>query len=269
MSEEPESPAEVFGKEIKYAREARGWSQQELADKLFCGQPYISKVETGQQLPGAPFAEQCDRVFDTPGVYARMRQRAADAPYPAWFVSYLKLEREAATICDYSNAFIMGILQTPEYAAAVNRSAHPRETEAEIKARVELRMQRREIFEGGRPPLLWVILHEAVLRSAVGGPGVMRGQLQHLTVAAESPHIVIQVFPFSAGAPSRGVPFIVLTRQDGTIILYEETYERGQVDDSAEAVAEAQAAYERLRADALSPADSLALIRRVTEEYAQ
>lgn len=75
-------------------------------------------------------------------------------------------------------------------------------------------------------------------------------------------------FPFAAGAPPKGVPFIVLTRRDGTIILYEETYTRGHVDDSAGAVAEAQAAYERLRADALSLANSLVLIRHVMEAYA-
>lgn len=221
---DPESPAETFGQEIRYAREACGWSQAKLADKLCCQQPYVSKVERGAQLASATFAEQCDRVFGTPGVYARMRQRAADNRYPSWFVSYLRLEREAVTICDYSAVFVMGVLQTAEYAAAVNRAAHPRETEAEIKARVELRMQRREIFESNVPPLLWVILHEAVN---------------------------------------------LLTQQDGKIILYEETYERGLVDDSAEAVAEAQAAYERLRADALSPADSLALIRHVMEAYTQ
>ncbi|MEV7868457.1 helix-turn-helix transcriptional regulator [Streptomyces sp. NPDC088124] len=222
MNDEPETPAVQFGKEIKYAREARGWPQAELADKLFCKQPYASKTENGQ-LPSAQFAEQCDKVFGAPGTYARMRQRAADAGNPLWFIPYLQLEREAVSICDYSATRVMGILQTPEYAEAVFRSARPHDSAVETKKLVEDRMRRREVFDIPNPPSLWVILHEAVLWSGVGGPSAMRGQLQHLVDASESPHITVQVFPFSAGAASRGVPFDVLTRQDGTEVLYEET----------------------------------------------
>ncbi|WP_171170672.1 helix-turn-helix transcriptional regulator [Streptomyces sp. I05A-00742] len=264
---EPVSPALEFGREVKAAREARGWTQDQLAIALHCRQPYVSKVERGEQLASAVFAEQCDRVFGTPGTYARWRQRAADAGSPTWFIPYLQLEREALAICDYSNAFIMGILQTPEYAEAVFRSARPQDSTADIKKRVEERMRRRELFDSPRPPSLWVILHEAVLWSNVGGATVMRAQLTHLLAASESPHITIQVLPFRAATPSRGEAFIVLTRQDGTDVLYEETYQRGQVDDSADVVTEARAAYERLRADALSPADSLARIRHVLEAY--
>lgn len=264
---DPESPTEAFGQEVRYAREARGWSQAQLALQLCFRQPYVSKVETGHQLASAVFAEQCDKVFGTPGVYARMRQRVADAGNPMWFIPYLQLEREAAAICGYSSLFVMGLLQTPEYAEAVYRSARPQDSAAEIKARVEDRMRRRELFDSPNPPSLWVILHEAVLWSGVGGPDVMRGQLGHLVAAAESPHITLQVFPVSAGAPSRGTPFIVLRRQDGTEVLYAETYTQGQVDDSPKAVAEARTAYEQLRADALSRDDSLSLILNVMEAY--
>ncbi|MBB5119609.1 DNA-binding protein [Streptomyces eurocidicus] len=267
MADDPELPAKEFGKEIKCAREAAGWSQQGLAAKLLCGQPYVSKVETGQQLASPQFAEQCDRVFGTPGTYARMRQRAADAGNPVWFIPYLELEREALRICDYSNAFVMGILQTPEYAEAVYRSARPQDSAVAIKKAVEDRMRRRDVLDGPNPPQLWVILHESVLWSGVGGRGAMREQLRHLLAASELPPVTLQVLPFSAEAPSRGVPFIVLTRQDGTDVLYEETYQRGQVDDAAEAVAEARGAYERLRADALAPTDSLTLIRYAMEAH--
>lgn len=267
LPESPESPAKMFGNEVKYAREARGWSQTALADKLCCGQPYVSKVERGQQLASPQFAEQCDKVFGTPGTYARMRQRAVDAGNPVWFIPYLELEREALSICDYSTTRVMGILQTPEYAEAVFRSARPQDSETEVKRRVEDRMRRRELFGKPAPPSLWVILYESALWSSVGSAEVMREQLQHLLATSEAPQITVQVFPFSAGTAARGVPFIVLTRQDGTQVLYEETYERGQVDDSADAVAEARAAYERLRADALSREESRSLIRHVMEAY--
>ncbi|GGP37455.1 helix-turn-helix domain-containing protein [Streptomyces abikoensis] len=268
MSEDAavETPAEMFGKEIKLAREARGWTQAQLADKLWCRQPYVSKVESGQQLASPQFAEMCDRVFGTPGVYARMRQRAADAGNPVWLLPYLQLERQAAAVCDYSPVLVAGILQTPEYAEAVYRASPADDSRPRIKQRVDDRMRRREVFDGPNPPSFWVILHEAVLWSGLGGADVMRGQLQHLAAVSEHPHITVQVLPFG-GTPVRGAPFILLRQKDGTEVLYAESYVQGQVHDAPGVVGEARATYERLRANALSLPDSLRLIRHVMEAY--
>ncbi|MGK5548593.1 helix-turn-helix domain-containing protein [Streptomyces sp. URMC 127] len=257
----------TFGEEIKHARESRGWSQAKLADELHFQQPYVSKVETGRQLASAQFAKQCDVVFGTPGVYARMRRRAVEWGNPMWFIPYLRLEREARAICDYSTTRVTGILQTPKYAEAVFRAAHRQESAERIQAWVEKRIQRREVFERADPLSLSVILYEPALWATVGGPDVMRAQLRYLVAASESPHITLQVFPISAGTAVRGAPFTLVTAGDGTQVLYEETYTRGQVDDSAEAVAEARAAYELLRTDALSREDSVSLIRHVMEAY--
>ncbi|MBZ4318772.1 helix-turn-helix domain-containing protein [Streptomyces huiliensis] len=265
---EPLSPARQFGEEVKAAREARGWSQEQLAAALHCGQPYVSKVERGEQLASAAFAAQCDRVFGTPGTYARMRRRAADAGYPMWFIPFVQLEREARAVCDYSRVFVLGILQTREYAEAIFRAAHPEETDAEIAARVEERLRRREVFDGPQPPSMWVILHESVLWSNVGGPDVMRAQLEYLLVAAESPHITLQIFPATGPTPARGSSFSLFIRQDKTDVLYEETYTQGQTNEVAQIVAEARSAFDRLRADALPLDDSLTLIRNVMEAYA-
>ncbi|GAA3059198.1 hypothetical protein GCM10020000_47650 [Streptomyces olivoverticillatus] len=151
---DPESPAEAFGQEVRYAREARGWSQAQLADQLCFRQPYVSKVESGRQLASAQFAEQCDKVFGAPGLYARMRQRAADAGSPTWWIPYLQLEREAATICDYSPGLVASILQTPEYAEAVCRAARPDDPAPRIMQRVEDRMRRREVFDAPQPSVV-------------------------------------------------------------------------------------------------------------------
>ncbi|MFF4407253.1 Scr1 family TA system antitoxin-like transcriptional regulator [Streptomyces sp. NPDC001262] len=266
MSEQQTSPAAEFGAEIKAAREALGWSQVKLADQLCCQQPYVSKVETGQLLASVAFAEQCDRVFGTPGVYARMRQRAADAGNPAWLIPYLERERKSVAICDYSPSVVAGILQTPEYAEAVYQAAHPDAPATRIKQRVEDRMRRREVFDSAKPPSFWVILHEAVLWSGMGGADVMQGQLRRLVAVSEHPCITVQVFPLG-GTPARKMPFILLRQQDGTEVLYAESYVQGQVHDSPEVVAEARATYERLRANALSLDDSLSLIRNVMEAY--
>ncbi|EME98350.1 helix-turn-helix domain-containing protein [Streptomyces mobaraensis NBRC 13819 = DSM 40847] len=263
---EPISPAREFGEEIKAAREARGWTQEQLAEALHCGQPYVSKVERGEQLASAAFAIQCDRVFGTPGTYARMRQRAADAGSPTWLIPYLQLERQSVSVCDYSPGVIAGILQTPRYAEAVFRATRPDDSADHIRQRVDDRMRRREVFESPEPPNFWVIVHEATLWSATGGPHVMREQLRHLAALAEHPRITVQVFPLS-GTPARKTPFILLRQRDGTEVLFAESYVKGHVYDSPVVVTEARTTYERLRANALSLPDSLSLIQHVMEAY--
>ncbi|KRV50219.1 DNA-binding protein [Wenjunlia vitaminophila] len=267
QAREPANGAAYFGRETKALRDALGLSQQRFADQVHYQQAQISKVENGTVLASEAFAEAMDRVAGTPGVYARLRAKLSKQGHPEWFIPYVELEKAAAKIEDYSNAFIMGVLQTEDYAEAVFRAAHPRETEAQLKYRVEVRLRRREILEREAPPLLWVILHESVLRTVVGSPAVMAGQLGHLLAMAASPHVSLQVLRFTAGAPAAGLPFILLTQADGTTVLYSETTGQGQVNDSTTAVQYWSATYERMRASAESEARSLRLIHSIMKEH--
>ncbi|MFD5114908.1 MULTISPECIES: Scr1 family TA system antitoxin-like transcriptional regulator [unclassified Streptomyces] len=268
-SAEPQDGAAYFGQEVKYAREFAKMTQQQLADACHYKRPYVTRIEGGSLLASEQFAEACDRVFKTPGSFTRLRRRVSERGHPGWFIPYVKLEREATGVADYSNAFVMGMLQTSAYAEATFRATHPRETDEQIQARVAARLQRHEVMERSAPPLLWVIFHESVLHTVVGGKDVMIGQLNHLVAEAGTPHITVQVLPFKAGAPASSLPFILLTQADAAPVMYSEARGLGHVTDSATAVASAQATYERLRAAALSPDDSLAFISRITEDHAK
>lgn len=266
-SEEPKDGAGYLGREIRICRELAGMTQKALAEAAGYTRSYVARVETGSLLASEEFVVSCDKVFRTSGYLTRLRQRLSEGGHPRWFVPYLKLEESATQILDYSNALIMGMLQTPEYATAVFRSVRPRETREETKRRVELRLRRYDVMHREKPPLLWVILHEACLRTLVGGREVMRDQMARLLVESESPHVTIQIHPFSGGAPPSSLPFTLLSQGDHPAILYGETRGVGHVNDSPAAVAEASIAYDRLRASALSPADSVDLIREVMEGY--
>ncbi|WP_330239816.1 helix-turn-helix domain-containing protein [Streptomyces sp. NBC_00525] len=265
---EPANGAAYFGAEVRALREALALSQTGLADRLHYQQAQVSKVENGVMLASEAFAQAMDRVAGTPGTYVRLRTKLSKLGHPEWFIPYIQLEKTATKVEDYSNAFVMGMLQTPEYAEAVYRAAHPRESDAQIKQRVEIRLRRREILERENPPLLWVILHESVLRTVVGSSAVMVGQLEHLLAMAANPHVSLQVLPFAAGAPSSELAFILLTQADGTTVLYSEAAGQGHVNDSAATVQEWTATYERLRASAESEARSLRLIHSIMKEHA-
>ncbi|WP_338781687.1 helix-turn-helix transcriptional regulator [Streptomyces sp. DG1A-41] len=267
QSDEPQDGAAFLGREVRCCRELAGITQKALGEKTGYTRSYVARVESGSLLASEDFVEACDREFGTSGYLTRLRQRLAEGGHPRWFVPYLQLERSATELLDYSNALIMGMLQTSDYATAVFKATRPRESEDEIKSRVELRIRRRDVMDRTSPPLLWVILHESCLRTVVGGPEVMRGQMSQLLVDAESPHVTIQVLPFKAGAPASSLPFTLITQDGEPTVLYGETRGLGHVNDSATAVAEASITYDRLRAAALSPNDSASMIREAMEGY--
>ncbi|MCP9944264.1 helix-turn-helix transcriptional regulator [Streptomyces somaliensis] len=265
----PANGAAYFGEETKALREALGLSQEKFADRLHYRQAQVSKVESGTVLASAAFAEAMDRVAGTPGVYARLRARLSKQGHPEWFVPYIALEEAASGITDYSCTFLMGLLQTQEYATAVFRAAHPRESEDALKERVELRMRRQAVMDRQEPPLLWVVVHEAVLRTRVGGPAVMVGQLEHLAAHMASPHITVQVLPYSAGAAPSHLPFTLLSSDGRPHAVYTESATHGgQVDDTSSVVTRAVGMFDRLRMAALSEDASLTLLRQITEDHA-
>lgn len=115
-----------------------------------------------------------------------------------------------------------------------------------------------DVFVSDAPPFLWVILHESCLRTVVGSPGVLAGQLEHLLSATESPHVELQVLPFSAVAPTPHMKsFTVLRFAESLPVLYTESRVGGRMHDSEQAVVAALDDYDLLRAHALSPDQSL------------
>ncbi|PJN40639.1 transcriptional regulator [Streptomyces sp. CB02959] len=271
-STEPENlnPLERFGRDVRQVRLARKITQKRLGIVIGYSEGYVSKVESGTLLPrpSEKFAKGCDTVFGTGELFAGLLERIDEGDHPSWFFPYLKLERKATRILDYSASLVMGILQTDAYARAIFSSSHPRESPELIDGRVAARLRRREVFDRERPPLLWVMLHEACLRTVVGDSEVMAEQLTYLTRAMASPQIDLQVLPFSAGAPGAHTrPFTLLTFDGSSTVLYADGPQGGKLYDSAETLAVHLDSYDRLRANALSPAHSLALIKTVLKEY--
>ncbi|WEV25571.1 helix-turn-helix transcriptional regulator [Streptomyces sp. 71268] len=264
----PKGAAAYFGDEVRALRESLAMSQERFADELHFGQSQVSKVENGTVLASEAFAIAMDRVVGTPAVYRRLRNKLAKQGHPAWFVPYISLEESASGVTDYSCTFLMGLLQTPDYTAAVMRAHFPRETDDQIRARVELRMRRQAVLERENPPLLWVIMHEAVLRTCVGGASVMAAQLDHLIALARSPHVTLQVLPYKAGAAPSHLPFTLLALEGKPHVVYAETPTHGgQVDEAPDVVASAVGNFDRLRMAALPEAESLEMMREIREDH--
>jgi hypothetical protein len=151
---------------------------------------------------------------------------------PDWLKTYVGLEALAERVVVFEPLAIHGLLQTPEYAAAV--TGHSRWISAvHVDRFVSFRIARaRRLTDPDRPLELHAIVTDGALRLAVGSEDVRRKQLQHLLSLAERPNVTIQVVrpedgPHSAlaggfatldfGEAAR--PVVYLEHKDGAIYL--------------------------------------------------
>jgi len=172
----------------------------------------------------------------------------------------------------YDALVIPGLFQTPDYAAALIRSGHFGLSEAEVTRRVDLRMARQEVLDRQSTPLVvWSVLDEVALRRPIGGPDVMRAQLHRLVELVERPNVTIQVLPIGRGAHAGldGTFTILdfpldLPGDPGTV--YVETLHKGVYYEKPEEIDPYRQAMTCLQADAVTPADSPAVIARFAKE---
>jgi hypothetical protein len=163
---------------------------------------------------------------------------------------------------------VPGLAQTPEYARALLVDGPVKMSEEEIESRVEIRARRQEILTAAEDPtVLWAVLDEAVIRRVVGGPDVMRGQLERLLELAELPNVTLQVVPFGRGAhPAIAGPFSILEStndEDGlpdTATVYLETVVSQVLLEDQQQVQAYEVAFRRAIAKALPVVDTLLLI---------
>jgi hypothetical protein len=118
---------------------------------------------------------------------------------PDWFAAYLSLEQAALQIRAYEAEFVHGLLQTEAYARALLGAGNPHAAAEATERRVALRMRRQELLSRPSPPRVWIVMDETVLRWPVGGPEVMRAQIDHLIAVNDLPHVTLQIMPFRNG----------------------------------------------------------------------
>lgn len=266
--------------ELRRLREERGSTIEQVALEIDWHPTKLSRIETGKQavqpsevralldLLGTDPARRDALVALAREARRRGWWRAFGEAVPDWFAVYVGLESEATSIRLYESEFIPGLLQTEEYARAVHQATRVGAREEEIDRLVAVRMARQELLEGEDAPDLWMVLDEAVVRRAVGGPDVMRGQLKRLVEAARRPNLTLQVLPFSVGAHA-GMDggFHILTFEPyADDVVYIEYRTGSFYLEKRWEIEQYTLVFDHLRAAALPTEASSALIAHVAEE---
>jgi transcriptional regulator with XRE-family HTH domain len=188
---------------------------------------------------------------------------------PAWFRAYVDLESAASLIRTFEGQYIPGLLQTDDYIRGVVHAAHLTDTSDEVGRRVRLRMARQLLLTRDQPPRLWAVIDEAALRRPVGGPEVMRGQLERLIEATKLATVTLQVLPFAAGAhPAMAGAFSVLRFGDQELpdVVYLEHLTGASYLDKRDEVERYLDIMELLCLQAEPPARTVELLQGILEE---
>ncbi|MDK0521465.1 helix-turn-helix transcriptional regulator [Streptomyces sp. ML-6] len=260
------SPAARFGQRLRQLRDERGWTQDELAARMGCSGTHISAVETGRRPPTPRFAASADKALGTGDRLERQERAVRNTAILEGFPEFVAHEVRAAEIRLFELGIIPGLLQTPEYAAAITTGAVRRGaiTEQQAEERLSLFAQRQASLQRTPPPLVYVVLDESCIRRPVGGSRVMAEQLDQLIAFAELPSTVVQVAPFDLGERRAfDLPVTLVTLADRSQIAYAESAQQGRLERDMRFVQPLATAYHQMQAEALSQAASVAVIEQV------
>lgn len=260
------SVRDLYGSEVRRLREAEGISLVRLAEIVHASKSHLARVETAERMPPQGLSEALDAAFGTDGHFVRLYKLARREAHPGRYRRYMELEERSSAIAHYSAHMVPGLLQTEAYARAL-LSCQPELDDETLEEKVAARLSRQERLKGESPPYLWAILDEAVIRRPIGGLPVMRDQLGALLPQMDTTMTKIQVLPYCHGEHALlGGSLTLLTIPDEDAVAYEEGIEAGHLYEDAPVVQKYQRFYDALRAYALSPRDSAAIIREAMED---
>lgn len=199
---------DLLGKRLREFRQAAGLSLAQAAEATDISEAKLSKLERAvNNAVRLPDIFACAHVYElSPEETAHLTELAKGADSPSWFhpydvprefANFLELEGAASGLDIYQDQYVDGLFQTELYVAAL------REMRPDTKGGPDdgLRIERQDaVLNRSTPPAIVYVTDEAALRREVGGPRVMREQIDRLVAMDERDHIDIFVIPFEAGA---------------------------------------------------------------------
>jgi hypothetical protein len=272
----------LLGAHLRRLREAQSVSREDAGWEIRSSESKISRMELGRvsfkerdvadllTLYGVDDEEERARLLalareaNTQGWW----HRYGDV-LPNWFQSYLGLEAAASLIRTYEVQFVPGLLQTSEYARAVVMLGHSRASAQEIDRRVGLRMARQKILTRPNATQLWSVIDEAALRRPIGGPDVMRAQLEGLIEATKLPNVRLQVMPFQTGGhAAAGGAFSILRFPEPDLpdVVYIEQLTSALYLDKRDDVDHYAVAMETLCVEAEQPDRTVEILTRILDD---
>ncbi|MER6011711.1 helix-turn-helix domain-containing protein [Streptomyces bluensis] len=280
MSERTTTRRRQLGAMMRKLRARKGLTLEEAGQLVGVSKATVSRYETQSgPVKWIVVDALCREYGATEAERKAVVGLAKDAKQQGWWSSFadsipesmnllLTLEDDAVRESHFSCVYVPGLLQTRAYSTALQKANEVPLEPGEIERLVDIRMKRQEILTRKCPPHLWAILDESVIRRVVGSPQTMKEQLDQLIQANESPHITLQVLPFSKGAHAAALgSFVIIGGTEPTLdVVYVDFHAGSLFLEKDEELERYRLAFEYLRAQALDMEASSAVIHRARKE---
>lgn len=280
MAERTTTRRRQLGAMMRKLRARKGLTLEEAGELVGVSKATVSRYETqAGPVKWIVIDALCREYGATEAERRAVVGLAKDAKQQGWWSSFadsipesmnllLTLEDEAVSESHFSCVYVPGLLQTRAYCTALQRANEVPLDSAEIDRLVDIRMKRQDILGRTRPLRLWAILDESVIRRVVGSPQIMKEQLGRLLEANESPHITLQVLPFSKGAHAAALgSFVMIGGTEPMLdVVYVDFHTGSLFLEKDKELDRYRLAFEYLRAQALDMEASSSMIERARKE---
>ncbi|KZM72646.1 helix-turn-helix domain-containing protein [Nocardia terpenica] len=283
-------PRRQLGRYLREARQTAGMTLEQAADLMEWGKTTLQNLETSKtnKVRGREVRELCEiygvdeaktavLVKIAKGMPAKTWYHTYGDVIPADFNLYVGLEAGAQELTIYQSILVPGLLQTEEYARALDRVYFHNDSDELIERRVQLRIRRQRIITRQRKPVkLNVVIQEAALRTVVGSRRVMAALLRHLADMSTRENVDLRVLPFSAGCPGGIVlpPFVILDfglDKQGNVaeptIVFAESLTGGTYFEGRAEVEAYYEAFKKAHDASLNPSTSREKLRDIAREF--
>ncbi len=268
-----DSDAMFLGKVLRRARLAAGYrSAEALAEEWGYERTVIAKAESGHRPPSPDLARKYAERFPQLNAlvesglideWAEHVRQTGGASLQRYFGKWIDKEKDAITLFYWAPTLVPGILQTEAYAREVLETTPSDES---VEVRLAERMNRKEILSRTHPPVVSVVIAEAVLHRCAGNREIMREQLRYLADISR-PKVIIQVIPAKVGVHAGLEGAVSVAEQEGgPTIVHLESFTAAQTTGEPEIVADVREKLAMLRAEALPRDASRDLILRLADE---
>lgn len=270
-----------LGEELRRLRDRAGLTSPQAARRVGWHQSKVSRIETGHSgvkpedvaklldvydVGDPQLRSLLEALAETSGESGTQWWHAYRGLLPSQYRDFISLEAQACTARTLETSVVPGLLQTPDYARSVTRATLSGLSAKKIDTLVEVRLARQEVLQSASPLELSAVLDEAVLHRTVGGEGVQKEQMRRLLEMAELPQVKLQVLPFVTGAHTgltgSFVIFSFPNIADLDVVVIDHLASSLYLERK-EDLAQYSAAFQRIRAQALSYRNSLDLIAGV------
>jgi len=257
----------TVGRQLRLRREAVGLRAAEFATAVGYGEDLVYKVEGGKRIPRQEYLDRADEVLDAGGLIAAAWEDVKKVRYPKKVRELAKLEAQAVEVGVYESNGLNGLLQVADHARALFEAMQPPYSPDEVERMVAARVARASIYERRPAPALSFVLEEAALRRPIGGTMVWRQQLERLLEVGRLHNVVLQVMPLNCETHSGMDGKIELLKfADGSAVGRSVGAYSGRPISDPKHLRFLELRYGNIRAQALSPRESLAFIEQLLGE---